>query len=277
MTFIGSSESTESQQWSETIFLGTMRNAAHSSSSYNDDYLFDNASNTFGVMCCEDCPDERVMMVALRWAKLFVLKVGRMYYGAPVCLMLVPVVLGIAIGYMMGTRADTATKTSRISLMASLWRSAMTILQHIPMLTFWLSFRATFGSQVLTEKEVATRKTLRSERNTDRESGVPIENVPRHVAVIMDGNRRYGRSKYGNATQVSTRNNTCCHGMIRFRNKLYLTKAYFSGSLGWKQDTRGLCQVVHSRRCSISKRVCFFNRELAARPNGSGFPDGIVL
>ena len=34
------------------------------------------------------------------------------------------------------------------------------------------------------------------------ESGVDIGMIPKHVAVIMDGNRRYGKEKFGNTTEV---------------------------------------------------------------------------
>jgi undecaprenyl diphosphate synthase len=36
---------------------------------------------------------------------------------------------------------------------------------------------------------------------SERESGVPIELIPAHIAIIMDGNRRYGRENFGDETR----------------------------------------------------------------------------
>ena len=49
--------------------------------------------------------------------------------------------------------------------------------------------------------EERVRSELKSESGCRKESGVDTSLVPKHVAVIMDGNRRYGKSRYGNASR----------------------------------------------------------------------------
>jgi hypothetical protein len=47
----------------------------------------------------------------------------------------------------------------------------------------------------------SVRRQLESRPVSKRESGVDIDQIPKHIAVIMDGNRRYGKSRYGSASR----------------------------------------------------------------------------
>jgi undecaprenyl pyrophosphate synthase len=51
------------------------------------------------------------------------------------------------------------------------------------------------------DREDGVRTNLKSDADTQRESEVHVSMVPQHVAVIMDGNRRYGKAKYGNVSK----------------------------------------------------------------------------
>jgi undecaprenyl diphosphate synthase len=50
-------------------------------------------------------------------------------------------------------------------------------------------------------KEQIARVQLKSENETQCESGLLPSELPRHIAVVMDGNRRYGIQMYNNAIQ----------------------------------------------------------------------------
>lgn len=59
-----------------------------------------------------------------------------------------------------------------------------------------LDFR---GESVIVKENVA-REDLSSDRDMECESGIPRSHLPQHIAVVMDGNRRYGTLRYGKAT-----------------------------------------------------------------------------
>lgn len=192
-----------SRQYSESWL------ASHSYSSAYDHYeaAYDNAS----THCWDDiyfqCPgDQPVLMIALRWAKIFILKVGRMYYGAPICLMVFPLLVGLAMGYAMGIRHDQEAlpQVPRASRCFSLYRlvrnlwSCLSAVCFLPAFLFSTEFQQRHlefatNDPGLVKKEERIRQELKGPTEASKESNVDVSLVPKHIAVIMDGNRRYGK------------------------------------------------------------------------------------
>uniref|UniRef100_A0A7S4R975 Alkyl transferase n=1 Tax=Ditylum brightwellii TaxID=49249 RepID=A0A7S4R975_9STRA len=139
----------------------------------------------------------------------------------------------------------------------------------------------------LEKKEDKARSNLRSSAQTQYESGVNTQDIPKHIAVIMDGNRRYGRKVYGSATKVcmNLRDGLkvtliaiftvkLCHNLLRIiiciaspfflelNTLTQITLILCIGPLGWFQDFGKFCQMVSCGTNTNSDCLRFFHRKL---------------
>jgi undecaprenyl diphosphate synthase len=121
--------------------------------------------------------------------------------------MFLPLALGLFVGVWVGNQ-QSRSKKSFYHIITSWFSSVYSIVQ------FWHAARKSQQKRdqarenpfqqesvkvVSTGKE-AGKEVAKNYVDTPVEAGVPLELVPNHIAVIMDGNRRYGKRTYGKGT-----------------------------------------------------------------------------
>lgn len=189
---------------------------------------------------CVPCPgDKPLWWLVLRWLKMMLFKALTSYHAKPLLLIVAPLLVGIFIGYWLGNANRQLKKFNPAVINPSLWNQFCSGLRGwISVICF--QFIGRFAEQPpplvdnrengilpvdggktlkkilstskepvsrddgttrLQSQEGEVRKNLRSGAGTYRESGVDVSHVPSHIAVIMDGNRRYGKAKYGSASK----------------------------------------------------------------------------
>ena len=185
--------------------------------------LIDDNSSHQCPSFCVPCPDDQPLWwIALRWLKMFLLKLARSYHAAPVFLVIAPLIVGLLVGYSLGRWQSMGYEKPKIYstiLSSRLWlklrdmvvMKCFKVSEWMQSRTLETTINQTIDSQhqemkyqdvnVATSKEERVRTSLKSDAGTSRESGVDVSQVPRHVAVIMDGNRRYGKAKYGDVSK----------------------------------------------------------------------------
>jgi len=95
-------------------------------------------------------------------------------------------------------------------------------------------------------RETKTRNYLNSDTGTVRESDVPVDRVPRHVAVIMDGNRRYGKSKYGSAARGHWDGSSKLVEFAKWciAEKIAVLTVFAFSSENWKRDPAEVASLM---------------------------------
>lgn len=192
----------------------------------NWSYLYQ-SSACDGCFCPaeETCPDQVLVRRIVRWVKI----IARSKHGMTVVFGLLPLVLGGMVGFYFGRRSwekqqhikqqEKGQKSVLTSSSFALGMIGQKFMACLSVIQYWLLNFATMAftarwcqkeeaeGKELTKGSLVTTEMISKEEDDKRlkfirdpskyrESGVELNLVPKHMAFIMDGNRRYGKSKY---------------------------------------------------------------------------------
>ena len=266
---------------------------------------------------CGPCPnDHHMVWKVLQWTKIVALKVARSYYAFPVFLVIAPLLIGMLIGFALGRRrsdgkrADSDNKTHPAA--ASFWTTFPRMILPSTVLTSVLSViplpyklmlpqsstaaatvedetsttpteaslsSSSSSSSPLVERENRARQDLLSRHETERESGIPIHQIPQHVAVIMDGNRRYGRETYDDETRGHWEGSRKLLDLTKWcqAEGIEILTVYAFSTENWKRDPAEVaalmsifvryCEELRQEALERNLRVCVLSTDTAPIPD----------
>ena len=187
-----------------------------------------------GCFCAADttCPDHPMLRRMVRWAKI----IAKSKHGMTVLFSIVPLMVGLMVGIYLGRKWEQQKiKGSDHNVVQQSSRKENYLSKIMHKLAIWFYMLCAYVSMIfnfLLTAQISSRRNKNTplqssvgsqtsdgtnssktegsstkdalsieERSLHRQSGVDLELVPKHIAVIMDGNRRYGKSKYKNASR----------------------------------------------------------------------------
>ena len=183
--------------------------------STSNKYDYDTSLYGCGTFCPSDSNGQCVSLL-MQWVRFVVAGTIKAYLSSPICLALLPLIIGVGFGYWIGYRNgnNNGTRTTSVKdydrrkdttirgCVSQLYSWAtlhmMIILVYIDPRKLWLK---NSSLQLFDEKRDEQTRTELKTMESKRQSGVESQYLPRHIAVIMDGNRRHGKAKYNNATR----------------------------------------------------------------------------
>ena len=224
----GDDTSADSGGGDDTYFYTPQENSSTSNKyDYYDHYLCGSCAGYGGVDEWRNNNSQCVSLL-LHWIRFVLGGTVKAYLSSPICLALLPLVVGVGVGFWMGRRgtnnekrySSTLTRVNTAVVNKSVTKDETSTdnntLGRISQLYEWLILhimlmllsldprrigRKSNNLALFDDKRDEQTRTELKTMESNRESGIDQQYLPRHIAVIMDGNRRHGKIKYGNATR----------------------------------------------------------------------------
>jgi Putative undecaprenyl diphosphate synthase len=175
-----------------------------------------------GCFCPAPCPDDPILRRIIRWVKI----IARSKHGMTVLCGVLPLVFGLLLGLYLGRRWEQRRQqqthkhkqvedqplASSWPVRAWQWFQAWMASVYLLLLTASCKLKLAEDVRTLTkavqsagetpvvisdeERKEQSKQKMLKDPSRYRQSGVDLKLIPKHIAFIMDGNRRYGKSKY---------------------------------------------------------------------------------